>query len=419
MRKRFVIWFFAFTLGAVAATGADAPPSAEDPPAEEEATSVESASDAAAADEPSVEPTSAKPAADKTAADEDAADEADAGEPISTEPPRELLFPNSDFEQGDLEGWRTEGDAFDAQPVKGDNVRVREPDRTAMPRGQYWIGTYEHQRKSDGFEWGGTQGNAPQGGLLSDGFEIKRPYIAFLVGGGCSEQERVELIVNAEVVHSATGAFSPIMREVVWDVSDSVGKKGMIYIYDRSSEAWGIINADDFRFLEKRPVFELFPNSDFELGDLSNWTATGEAFAHQPTKGDNVAARTDGKISAKAHGKYWIGTYEQFQGKEGQEAGATQGDEPQGILKSIPFTIRGSVIQFLVGGSDANAVEVRLLVHGRPVRSERGRRSPEMQIALWDVSDYLGQSAEIEIVDRASTAWGHICADNFRYARLD
>ena len=35
----------------------------------------------------------------------------------------------------------------------------------------------------------------------------------------------------------------------------------------------------------------LFENSDFENGDLTNWTAAGTAFEFQPTKGDNPTAR--------------------------------------------------------------------------------------------------------------------------------
>ena len=52
----------------------------------------------------------------------------------------------------------------------------------------------------------------------------------------------------------------------------------------------------------------LFANSDFEMGDLTNWTADGNAFDFQPTTGDNPTAR--GRKTQPSHhqGKFWIGT---------------------------------------------------------------------------------------------------------------
>jgi len=60
---------------------------------------------------------------------------------------------------------------------------------------------------------------------------------------------------------------------------------------------------------------------DFEEGNLQGWTKTGNAFDHQPTLGDNPTARHRGQPSHH-QGRYWIGTYEKYQGKPGQEPGA-------------------------------------------------------------------------------------------------
>ena len=57
----------------------------------------------------------------------------------------------------------------------------------------------------------------------------------------------------------------------------------------------------------------LFENSDFEAGDLSNWSATGDAFDFQPTKGDNHLARSHREPSER-QGEYWIGTFESTTG---------------------------------------------------------------------------------------------------------
>src|SRR5712671_455626 len=50
-------------------------------------------------------------------------------------------------------------------------------------------------------------------------------------------------------------------------------------------------------------------NLDFETGTLKDWTATGDAFAGQPIKGDTVAPRR-GDMKSQHQGQYWIGTYE-------------------------------------------------------------------------------------------------------------
>ena len=74
---------------------------------------------------------------------------------------------------------------------------------------------------------------------------------------------------------------------------------------------------------------------DFETGNLLGWQASGRAFAFQPTLGDNPRARQ--REPANPQGRYWLGTYERYQGRG--EPGATQGDEPQGTLTSIAFTV--------------------------------------------------------------------------------
>src|SRR5215218_6232789 len=67
-------------------------------------------------------------------------------------------------------------------------------------------------------------------------------------------------------------------------------------------------------------------NLDFENGTLKDWTATGEAFAKQPVKGDVIAARRP-DMKSKHAGMYWIGSLE----------GST--DEATGALTSVSFKV--------------------------------------------------------------------------------
>ena len=155
---------------------------------------------------------------------------------------------------------------------------------------------------------------------------------------------------------------------------------------------------------------ELFTH-DFEEGNLRGWTTTGEAFNFQPTLGDNPSARHRGQPSYH-QGKYWIGTYEKYQGHEGEKAGAIQGDGPQGTMTSAEFVIDMKRISLLVGGGANPKTRLELIVNGKSVFQAHGQDNESMERVVWDVSAYMGQKARIRAVDEDSTGWGHINFDD-------
>lgn len=153
---------------------------------------------------------------------------------------------------------------------------------------------------------------------------------------------------------------------------------------------------------------------DFESGDLRGWTATGEAFATQPTFGDNPTARHRGQPS-KHQGSYWIGGYEN-RNRATDPPGRVQGDGPQGTLTSDPFRIEGPRISFLIGGGcDINTERAELLINGEPVLKATGRCDETLQRQTWDVSPYLGRTAQFRLVDASGGGWGHINFDDVRF----
>lgn len=154
-----------------------------------------------------------------------------------------------DFETGDLSGWTKTGNVFNSQPTYGDNPTARHREQPSKHQGNYWIGGYENcHLPSD--PPGRVQGDAPQGTLTSQSFIITKPVINFLIGGGCDiNTERVELIVNGQVVFRATGKCTETMERISWDVKPYVGSQSaQIRIVDVSSENWGHINFDDVKF---------------------------------------------------------------------------------------------------------------------------------------------------------------------------
>lgn len=162
---------------------------------------------------------------------------------------------------------------------------------------------------------------------------------------------------------------------------------------------------------------------DFETGDLRGWTKTGNAFDYQPTLNDNPAARHRGQPS-NHQGRYWIGTYERYQGTNRQKPGDIQGDMPTGTLTSAPFTIPSGKLSFLVGGGSGFETRVEFVIVDVIEQQEKrgyhasGRNTETMHRVTWDLTPYAGKTGKIRIVDESSQGWGHINVDDFRFTTV-
>jgi beta-fructofuranosidase len=148
-----------------------------------------------------------------------------------------------DFESGNYDGWEVEGTAFGNEPHTGKSP-TQQPVYGYL--GKRLVNTYLPDDK-------------PTGKMTSRTFEIEKPYIAFLVGGGKSPEEIcMNLVVNGKVVQSQTGNRSEQLFLSVWDVKDLIGKKAFIEIVDNSSGGWGHINVDHIVFCDEYPEEEKF-----------------------------------------------------------------------------------------------------------------------------------------------------------------
>ena len=176
-----------------------------------------------------------------------------------------------DFETGTLIGWVANGNAFDYQPVFGDNSKRRtvyegfgKPDsqtsglpQSANIQGRYYIGTFEKRpgNESDYLNFderyieGTIQGDFPTGTLTSDPFMILGDEISFLIGGGCDHlTEYIELVIDGFVTMRATGQCHEGMERMKWKVGEFIHRAARIRIVDKSEELWGHINIDDITF---------------------------------------------------------------------------------------------------------------------------------------------------------------------------
>jgi fructan beta-fructosidase len=141
--------------------------------------------------------------------------------------------------------------------------------------------------------------------------------------------------------------------------------------------------------------------ADFEADNYGDWTVQGEAFGTKPAQGTlpNQMA------------------VEGFLGK-GLVNSFVGGDDSIGKLTSPSFKIQRPYINFLVGGGKyPEDMGVRLLVDGSIVRSTTGPNdvaggSERLGWASWDVTEFKGKQAVIEIVDNRKGGWGHINVDH-------
>lgn len=132
----------------------------------------------------------------------------------------------ADFEEDTYGDWKAEGESFGKRPARGYHLQI------IGYRGRGLVNSF------------GT-GDPATGSLTSPSFEINRPYVAFLIGGGRHDGETgVELLVDGKSVRSATGADSGELRWESWDVRDLKGKKAVLRIFDRARGSWGHINVD-------------------------------------------------------------------------------------------------------------------------------------------------------------------------------
>jgi len=140
--------------------------------------------------------------------------------------------------------------------------------------------------------------------------------------------------------------------------------------------------------------------ADFDADDYGKWKVSGSAFGDRPARGALPNQMPVSGFGGKGLANSFVG-----------------GDGSVGILTSPPFRIERRYLRFLIGGGlDPENLALNLLIDGKVVRSATGANdkpggTEALALGFWDLTPYQGQTATLEIVDRATGPWGHINVD--------
>ncbi len=174
----------------------------------------------------------------------------------------DILF--EDFENG-YSKWTIEGNAFesDGKPYYH----------------QESLKDFKGKRLADSFK----EGDEAQGKLISRPFRIERPYVNCLVGGGKhSEQTCINIKVDHNVIASATGVNSEVLRPVTLNVSQYAGKDAVIEIVDAHRGGWGHVLVDQIVFTDEadsRGPVEMKKLPDYGTMSLALLNGSGDSYS--------------------------------------------------------------------------------------------------------------------------------------------
>ena len=158
------------------------------------------------------------------------------GTQLGNEPPAgRLLFDGFEFPDGTTladTGWTATGD-----------LAVDPSRNPSTAGGDYYLG----QKRINTWE-GGPKGDDNLGDLTSPAFTIQpgEDHLSFLLGGGkrFNGTLEVRLLVDGEVVRTATGPEAGQLNWQSWDVSEFAGRDAQFQVHDDATGGWGHLTVD-------------------------------------------------------------------------------------------------------------------------------------------------------------------------------
>ncbi len=347
---------------------------------------------------------------------------------------------NGGFESGSLAGWTiVEGEAFSNEGVNTESVWWNE-NITYSRDGDYHYGKYMPSAtgvmRSSEFVLGGSGYISYKlGGCADNG----KTYLRFMVKQG---DEAVEVarysnfkFWNYQFPYVQNGMRLLNLVQYYADFSAYIGETMYIEVVDTnaSGDELGCIVLDSVQtYWEEKPLWidsESFfvkyesdimieseyqvVNGGFETGDLTGWTLEGE------------------KIGVITNASGWWNENFPYNKKGTYLFSGISDEAGRGTLTSSAFTVGGSgYITFLLGGG-GNPLECYVSIIDAETGEElarfanrlfndkgtgiinNGSNLANMVMYKADLSEFMGRSLKIRVVDNATNNWGLITVDSF------
>lgn len=141
--------------------------------------------------------------------------------------------------------------------------------------------------------------------------------------------------------------------------------------------------------------------ADFEGETFGDWTATGDAFGAGPQLVKDCKNRPASAIGSQLANSF------------------RPNDRTTGTLTSPAFTIDRKHLHFFIGGGPHEGqTSFNLIINGKVVRTATGcgrKDAKQLEIMLWeswDVSEFAGKTATLQVMDSHTGGWGHIQVDH-------
>ncbi|NUS00745.1 MAG: hypothetical protein HOV67_36460, partial [Kribbellaceae bacterium] len=299
------------------------------------------------------------------------------------------------------DGWTGTGDAFGTGPVRPTDV----PDLMKRFGDLNVSGT----RFVTSYDFRGGNYDGAVGLLTSRMFTIERRYVAIGLSGGRHAGETcVNVVVDGQVVATATGDESEPLVPQMLDVGAYAGRMAHIEIVDNSTGGWGHVSCDAIVFTDRPDI--LFENWDKPTYD--GWTVTGDAFGAGPVTAAETpdgfrrpfGVRTELNVSGRFVTSYNF-----------RETGDP--DRFTGSLTSREFVVeRRFVTAWVGGGSHQGETCLDVVVDGEVVASATGTDIEPLTAVSMDVGKYAGRRAYLRIVDNHTGGWGHVNVDRILFS---
>ncbi len=331
--------------------------------------------------------------------------------PVATLPPGTVL---AGFNDGTYNGWTVNNEP-------GNRMNGPFTDAPAA-------GTVGGQQAVSGFTGAGlinsfNDGDWPLGSVQSPTFTVTDDYLNFLVGGGKHPRVSGKLdntppegelrfdgfevppgTTLADAGWTGTGDLTPNSQPSTSGGDFYIGTKRI------NTFETGTTPSDDRQGTLTSPEFPITKNFMSMLVGGGNRSVNSEqTLAAQLLINGNVVRSLAGDNSGVLNWKGW--DVSEFAGQNAQLRVVDQATDGWGHL-----TLDHVMLTDTAAVPRSDEESVNLVINGQVVRTATGNDSETLDWATWNVKEFVGQQAQIKVVDNNRFGWGHILADEFMLA---